>query len=81
MSFSSVTLLLLIPAAAALLIAVLPGSKLSAYLNAGASFLTFLAALSLAGAIFMIEELNRPLEGFLKISGAPIQYALSHMGQ
>ena len=47
MSFSSVTLLLLIPAAAALLIAVLPGSKLSAYLNAGASFLTFLAALSL----------------------------------
>jgi len=41
----------------------------------------FLAALSLAGAIFMIEELNRPLEGFLKISGAPIQYALSHIGQ
>ena len=41
----------------------------------------FLCALSLAGAIFMIEELNRPLEGFLKISGAPIQYALSHIGQ
>jgi hypothetical protein len=35
----------------------------------------------LAGAIFMIEELNRPLEGFLKISGAPIQYTLSHIGQ
>jgi len=41
----------------------------------------FLGALSLAGAIFMIEELNRPLEGFLRISGAPIQYALSHIGQ
>jgi hypothetical protein len=41
----------------------------------------FLCALSLAGAIFMIEELNRPLEGFLKISGAPIQYALTHIGQ
>ena len=41
----------------------------------------FLGALSLAGAIFMIEELNRPLEGFLKISGAPIQFALSHIGQ
>lgn len=40
----------------------------------------FLCALSLAGAIFMIEELNRPLEGLLKISGAPIQYALSHIG-
>jgi hydrogenase-4 component F len=65
MSFSSVTLLLLIPAAAALLIAVLPGSKLSAYLNAGASFLTFLAALSLLwserpapGAYVLVDEFN-----------------------
>ena len=65
MSFSSVTLLLLIPAAAALLIAVLPGSKLSAYLNAGASFLTFLAALSLLwserpapGAYILVDEFN-----------------------
>jgi hydrogenase-4 component F len=65
MSFSSVALLLLIPAAAALLIAVLPGSKLSAYLNAGASFLTFIAALSLLwserpapGAYIMVDEFN-----------------------
>ena len=48
MSFDPVTLLLAIPAAAALLIALLPGSKASATLNAGASSLTFLAALSLA---------------------------------
>jgi hypothetical protein len=41
----------------------------------------FLCALSLAGAVFMIEELNRPLEGFMKVSGAPIQFALGHMGQ
>jgi hypothetical protein len=41
----------------------------------------FLCALSLAGAIFMIEELNRPLEGLMKISGAPIRYALAHLGQ
>jgi hypothetical protein len=40
----------------------------------------FLCALSLAGAVFMIEELNRPLEGLMRISSAPIQYALSHIG-
>jgi hypothetical protein len=41
----------------------------------------FLCAVSLAGAVFMIEELNRPLEGLMKVSGAPIRYALSHLGQ
>ena len=41
----------------------------------------FLCALSLAGAVFMIEELNRPLEGLMKISSAPIRYALAHIGQ
>jgi Protein of unknown function (DUF4239) len=41
----------------------------------------FLCALSLAGAVFMIEELNRPLEGFMKVSGAPFRYALTHLGQ
>jgi hypothetical protein len=46
-----------------------------------ALFLCALCALSLAGAVFMIEELNRPLDGFMKVSGAPIQFALSHMGQ
>src|SRR5262249_33245923 len=65
MSSSSVPLLLLIPAAAALLIAVLPSSKLSAYVNAGASFLTFLAALSFLwserpapGAYVLVDEFN-----------------------
>ena len=41
----------------------------------------FLCALSLAGAVFMIEELNRPLEGLMKVSGAPIRYALAHLGE
>ena len=41
----------------------------------------FLGALSLAGAVFMIEELNRPLEGLMRISAAPLQYALSHIGR
>jgi hypothetical protein len=41
----------------------------------------FLCALSLAGAVFMIEELNRPLEGLMKISGTPVSYALDHIGK
>ena len=40
----------------------------------------FLCALSLAGAILMVDELNRPLEGFMKISDAPMRYALAHIG-
>jgi len=65
MSFDPVTLLLAIPAAAAVLIALLPGSKASATLNAGASSLTFLAALSLLfverpapGAYLLVDEFS-----------------------
>jgi hydrogenase-4 component F len=65
MSFDIVTLLFLIPALAAVVIALMPGSKLSAYVNAGASFLTFLAALSLLwvdrpapGAYVLVDEFN-----------------------
>jgi hypothetical protein len=38
-------------------------------------------ALSVAGAIFLIEEMNRPLEGLMQISSAPARNALSHLGQ
>jgi hypothetical protein len=38
-------------------------------------------ALSVSGAIFLIEEMNRPLEGLMKISGAPLRNALTHLGQ
>jgi hypothetical protein len=41
----------------------------------------FLCALSLAGAILMIEELNRPFEGLMKVSSAPVSYALAHLGE
>src|SRR6476660_4701098 len=65
MSLGLVTFLFLIPALAAVVIALLPGSKLSAYVNAGASFLTFLAALSLLwaerpapGAYVLVDEFN-----------------------
>jgi len=65
MSFDPVALLLAIPAVAAVLIALLPGSKASATLNAGASSLTFLAALSLLfverpapGAYLLVDEFS-----------------------
>ena len=65
MSFDPVTFLFLIPALAAVVIALMPGSKLSAYVNAGASFLTFLAGLSLLwverpapGAYVLVDEFN-----------------------
>ena len=39
------------------------------------------AALSVSGAIFLILEMNQPFEGLVKISPAPLHYALSHLGQ
>jgi hypothetical protein len=38
-------------------------------------------ALSVAGSTFLILEMDRPLEGMLKISSAPLRYALDHLGQ
>ncbi len=40
-----------------------------------------ICALSMAGAIFLILELNHPLEGRIKISSAPMQKALSLIGR
>ena len=37
----------------------------------------FICALSMSGAVFLIMELNRPLEGTIKVSSAPLQKALS----
>jgi hydrogenase-4 component F len=65
MNFDPVTLLLAIPTVAALLIALMPGSRASATLNTGASSLTFLAALSLLfverpapGAYLLVDEFS-----------------------
>ena len=40
-----------------------------------------LAAISVSGAIFLILELDRPFEGILQISSAPLQNALMHLGR
>ena len=39
------------------------------------------AAMSVAGAMFLIQEMNRPLNGMMKISSAPIINAIQHMGK
>src|SRR5262245_53492509 len=38
-------------------------------------------ALSVAGAIFLILEMNDPFGGLMRVSSAPLQKALAHLGQ
>jgi hypothetical protein len=38
-------------------------------------------ALSVAGAIFLILELDRSFEGLLQVSDAPLRAALAQLGQ
>jgi hypothetical protein len=49
--------------------------------NAIAIAVLFLGALSLSASIFLIEELNSPLAGFITISSAPMYKALALLGQ
>jgi hypothetical protein len=49
--------------------------------NATISCSLFVCALSMAGAIYLILEMNRPLEGAVQISPAPLHKALSVIGQ
>ena len=49
--------------------------------NATVVAVLFLCALSVAGSIFLILEMDRPFEGVMKISSASLRYALSHLGQ
>lgn len=41
----------------------------------------FLCALSVAGSIFLILEMDQPFEGLMKVSSAPLRYTLSHLGR
>ena len=40
-----------------------------------------IVALSVAAAVFLILELDGPLEDFIKVSAAPLRYALDHIGR
>ena len=48
--------------------------------NLTATAALLLAALSVAGAIFLILEMDRPYEGLIHISDAPLREALAQMG-
>jgi hypothetical protein len=41
----------------------------------------FVVACSLSAAIFLVLELNQPLDGFMKISSVPLRNAMEQMGQ
>ena len=41
----------------------------------------FIAAVSVAAAVFLILELDGPLEGVIKVSAEPLRYALAHIGR
>jgi len=40
-----------------------------------------LCAVAVSGSTFLILEMHRPFEGLMKISSAPMRYALSQLGQ
>jgi hypothetical protein len=40
-----------------------------------------ICALSASASIFLILEMDRPFEGLMKVSSAPLRYALSHIGR
>lgn len=40
-----------------------------------------ICALSVSRAIFLILELDRPYEGLLRVSSAPLHSALAHLGR
>ena len=41
----------------------------------------FVCAVSVAGAVFLILELDGPFDGLIRISDAPLGYALEHLNQ
>jgi len=49
--------------------------------NATTATVIFLCALSVASAIFLILELDRPFEGLLRISDLPLREAIAEMSQ
>jgi hypothetical protein len=48
--------------------------------NATVISVLFVCACSMSAAVFLILEMNRPLEGFLRVSSAPLRNVLQHLG-
>jgi hypothetical protein len=49
--------------------------------NATVTIVFLVCALSVAGAIFLVLELDRSFEGLIQVSSAPLRFALSQLGQ
>jgi hypothetical protein len=49
--------------------------------NVTALTVLFLGACAVSAAIYLVIELDRPLEGFIKVSDAPLRNALQHLNQ
>jgi hypothetical protein len=49
--------------------------------NATVLSVLFVAAVSVAAAVFLILELDSPFDGVIKVSSAPMEYALTHLNQ
>ena len=48
--------------------------------NATVLSVLFVCACSMSAAVFLILEMNRPLDGLIKVSSAPLRNALDHLG-
>ncbi|HEX7230436.1 MAG TPA: hypothetical protein VF452_08575 [Candidatus Binatia bacterium] len=49
--------------------------------NVTALTVLFLGACAISAAIFLVLDLDRPLEGFIKVSSNPLRDALAHLDQ
>jgi hypothetical protein len=49
--------------------------------NAMSVIVLFICACSMSAAIFLVLEMNRPLDGFIKVSSAPMRKALEYVGR
>ena len=49
--------------------------------NATSLTVLFVGACAISPAIFLVLELSKPLEGFIKLSNAPLRNALQHLNQ
>jgi len=49
--------------------------------NATVVAVLFICACTMSAAIFLILEMNRPLDGFIKVSSAPLRKTLEYLGK
>jgi hypothetical protein len=54
---------------------------LFAPVNATVVLALLICAASVAGAVFLIDEMNSPFSGWIRISPEPLRQALAHLGQ